>query len=302
MTKNNSHYYDPFFNPYGEKFSLRDNLLGNVSNYPGTCYFPSTAIERQFQYQLQLEKNRQYIMLLTKMEVHTILDSWGAFGRTEAERQGEFRKNTLGYAETAATYGVSVKDTYSVTILISKLGGFGIKAITFVRNGTEYIKLTGYPAIRKILNGTVYRLDNMKVIEAGLGKYGVNKGIVQGTKLNIYAAAAFRVIEQILSDEADAANFIGGLATDIVKALVAGLLTKGGVALIGSVAALSAGWFVFAVVAIGIAATYIVTAIDSELGLTKKLQTALREYSNRVVKEDISGKLGLDSQLLYKKL
>ncbi|CDL84250.1 hypothetical protein [Xenorhabdus szentirmaii] len=75
MKRSNSHYYDPYFNPNGEKFSLWNNA-------PGVCYFPSTPIERPIQYQFESQQNQQHIMLLTKNEAYTILDSWGAFGRT----------------------------------------------------------------------------------------------------------------------------------------------------------------------------------------------------------------------------
>lgn len=99
-------------------------------------------------------------------------------------------------------------------MLINQLGSFSIKATTYVnRNGTELVKISGYPGVRKILNAPVFAAKNPKIVDLGIGKYGFTKSIVEGALLTFYVAAAYRTIDFILNDERSLVDFIGSLAT-----------------------------------------------------------------------------------------
>ena len=42
------------------------------------------------------------------------------------------------------------------------------------------MKITGYPSLRRILNGTRYRINHPKVLEVGIGSAGFRNGIMSG--------------------------------------------------------------------------------------------------------------------------
>jgi len=56
-----------------------------------------------------------------------------------------------------------------------------IKAIEYVINGKEYIKITGYAGVRRILTGTRYGARNPQMLEMAIGMRGVANSIVKGT-------------------------------------------------------------------------------------------------------------------------
>lgn len=114
-------------------------------------------------------------------------------------------------------------------MLVGQLGSFGIKATVYVNHkGTELIKISGYPGVRKILNAPVFSAKNPKVVDIGIGKYGLKKSIIKGARLTFYVAAAYRTIDYIMNDETSFAEFIGSLATDAVKIGIASAVVWGG--------------------------------------------------------------------------
>lgn len=115
-------------------------------------------------------------------------------------------------------YGTNIKDVVTTSMVISQLGSFGIKATFYINDkGTELIKLSGYPGIRTILNAPVFAAKNPQIVDVGIGRYGVAKNIVKGARVTFYVAAAFRTVDFILNDETHLAQFIGPLATDVVR-------------------------------------------------------------------------------------
>jgi len=82
--------------------------------------------------------------------------------------------------QVLVNYGVNGKDVVTSSMIISKLGSFGIRATVYLNHkGTELIKLTGYPGIIKVLNAPVFALKNPKVIDLDIGKYGLGKKLLK---------------------------------------------------------------------------------------------------------------------------
>lgn len=135
--------------------------------------------------------------------------------------------------QIAVNYGLGIKDAITTTMLIADLKLYDIKSTVYVnQNGTELIKLTGYAGIRKILNAPVYALKNPKVVSLGIVKFGVKSAIVERTVITFYFALAYRTIDFIMNDDTSLAEFIGSLATDVVKIGIASAVSWGGRCLI----------------------------------------------------------------------
>lgn len=161
---------------------MKDRIYPNYLTGNNSTLFPTPpdhgAYARRIaeeKFQACMNAEQRHIMLLTKEEAYDVLECFGEFGRGDRQHDEGFlnitRDEGLDYLGYAATYSGNAKDFYSAADLVRKLGGFGIAAIIYVgRNGEKLIKITGYPGIRRILNGTRYSLNNMQVIRVGLGK------------------------------------------------------------------------------------------------------------------------------------
>ncbi|WP_308937184.1 PAAR domain-containing protein, partial [Enterobacter cloacae] len=193
---------------------------GFVSDYPvlkNTHDLPDEKLRMMF------KQNNQDIMLLTLPEVFDILSSWGAW------KYGWIAITESTPGQIIVNYGTNIKDVVTTSMLVGQLGSFGIKATVYVNHkGTELIKISGYPGVRKILNAPVFSAKNPKVVDIGIGKYGLKKSIIEGARLTFYVAAAYRTIDYIMNDETSFAEFIGSLATDAVKIGIASAVVWGG--------------------------------------------------------------------------
>lgn len=195
---------------------LGDMLRGNV---------PVNRLIPQHPYLLDtlkleeiLHKNTEHIMLLT------VDEAYAAFNEI-------YDKGTT-YAGTIKDAAVGAKNIFKLASyrdagkLIFRFKGLGIKAQSYLHKGVTYIKITGYPSVRRILNGTRYAANNPKILEIGIGKAGFNAGILNGARFCIYFAGAQRVIEYIFSSQHDVATFIGNITMDVAKVIVTIFITK----------------------------------------------------------------------------
>lgn len=228
------------------------------------------------------EKNTQHIMLLTLAEAQSVVDDLC-----------NSKPMTL-----ATTYAGNVKDSITGMQNISKLmsyadagklvyrlKGLGIKAIQYKYGGQLYIKITGYASLRRILNGTRYKINHPRILELGIGKAGINAGIIEGAKFCIWFSLAWRTVEFIFKSEHDVAAFIGNITMDIAKIIVMIFVTKILVvtgSLFSAVIA-SAGFTlpiafgIVLVIGIGFGITYVLDYLDNKYNLSKNLITAIRE-------------------------
>lgn len=159
-----------------------------------------------------LKRNRHDFLLLTLEECQRIIDGWDFVKK----KWKDATTNPLG--NTVKTYATNIDDAVNASAMVYKLGSIGITATVFVNHkGTRLIKISGYAAIRKTLNAPVFAEMNPKIIEAGIGKFGLQKAIVDGAILGFVYVSAIDTIDFILNDETTLAIFLGTLATDLVK-------------------------------------------------------------------------------------
>ncbi|MDH1127097.1 hypothetical protein [Enterobacter sp. GD03975] len=227
-----------------------------------------------------LVNNAHHIMLLTPDEAQGVVD------------------DLLGSQPVSfsTTYAGNIKETVSAAKSLSKLftyqqagkivftlKGFGIKATQYVYRGKLYVKITGYPSLRRILNGTRYRINHPKVLEVGIGSAGFRNGIMSGARFCIWFSACWRLVELIFKSEHDVAAFLGNVTMDVAKVIVsvfASRLAGEGISLAISPFLASAAvpvWGqIICVVALGVLIAYSLNVLDDQCDLSNKLIDYLR--------------------------
>jgi len=244
-----------------------------------------------------LRQTNQDVMLLTLPEAFEILSSWGTW------KHGWVAITESDPGQIVVNYGTNIKDVVTASMLINQLGSFSIKATTYVnRNGTELIKISGYPGVRKILNAPVFAAKNPKIVDLGIGKYGFAKSVVEGARLTFYVAAAYRTIDFILNDERSLAEFIGSLATDVVKIGIVSVVTF----VVGSVVVTPLIAFnLVIVIGVGFFAAWGLNKLDQKFGVTDKvveyIDAAQQEFAEKA-REMEDGFWDLGSMLAGKML
>ena len=248
-----------------------------------------------------LYQNNFDVMLLTVSEVFEVLQSWG----WKDTKTAWVEMTQSGIGQVMVNYGVNGKDVVTTSMILVKLGDLGIRATVYINHiGTELIKLTGHPGIRKILNAPVFRLDNTKVVDLGIGKYGLAKSIIEGARLTFYVAAAYRTLDYILNDETSLAKFIGSLATDVVKLGIASVISWGAGSLVIAYVPFVAVPLVV-VVGFGLFAAWGLNKLDDKFGITDQvvayLEAAQQEFVEKA-REVEKGILDLGSMYADKML
>lgn len=219
----------------------------------------------------QLSKNTQHIMLLTTDEALDAVKDLYSYGTTFA---GNI-KDTISGAKNI-TKLMSYREAEK---LVFRFKGLGVKAETYIQKGVTYIKITGYASLRRILNGTRYAVNHPQILELGIGKAGINAGIMSGARFCIYFAAAQRVVEFIFSDHSGeaVAAFIGNITMDVAKVVVTIFVTKmvvAGAGIMFSVTLpISAG--IVLIILLGVAVTTGLMYLDEEFHLSKKLISSI---------------------------
>lgn len=272
-------YLNPSWSDY-----LGDTLRGNV---------PVNQLIPQHPYILDtlglaeaFAKNTQHIMLLTLDEAQGVIDDLlnGSPMHYASTYAGNIKDTATGLHNFArlASYAEAGKVVY-------RLKGLGIKAIPYQHGGQYYIKITGHASLRRILNGTRYKINNPRILELGIGKAGVNVGIIEGAKFCIWFSLAFHTVELIFKSDHDVAAFIGNITMDVAKIIVTMFVTEiapivGGLASVilsalGFATPIAVG--IFLIVAIGIGITATLDYLDNDkYHLSERLISAIREWMN----------------------
>ncbi|HEJ9056877.1 MULTISPECIES: hypothetical protein [Serratia] len=291
---------------------MKDRIYPNYLTGNNSTLFPTPpdhgAYARRIaeeKFQACMNAEQRHIMLLTKEEAYDVLECFGEFGRGDRQLDEGFlninRDEGLDYLGYAATYSGNAKDFYSAADLVRKLGGFGIAAIIYVgRNGEKLIKITGYPGIRRILNGTRYSLNNMQIVQIGVGTKGINHTIIQGVKWSVYVSLAYRSLEFILSDERSSARFLGSVTSDIAKAIATAAIMRMATPILLGLVVGSIGGAFFVVAIAGAILVGGIEYIDEKFGLTDKIIMKIREMEASTPR--VSGLLGTNNQLIYNKI
>ncbi|MFW5401814.1 PAAR domain-containing protein [Yersinia sp. 1252 StPb PI] len=249
-----------------------------VPDYPvlrNTHTLPDDALRAM------LARTNQDVMLLTLSESLEVLQSWG----WKDTKTAWVETTQSGVGQVMVNYGVNGKDVVTTSMIIARLGDFGIRATVYVNHkGTELIKLTGYAGVRKVLTAPVFALKNPKVVDLGIGKYGLKNSIISGARLTFYVAAAYRTVDFILNDATSLAEFIGSLATDVVKIGIASAVSWSAAAAITSFTSL-----VFVPLVVVVSASLLTAAvlneIDKKFGVTDKVVTYIEAAQQEFVEK-----------------
>ena len=223
-----------------------------------------------------LHKNTEHVLLLTLDEAYTVINSFYDIGTTYA---GNIKDAISGSKNVVKL--ISYHDSGK---LVFKLKGLGIKAASYIHKGVVYIKVTGYPSLRRVINGTRYSLNNLKILELSITKAGISEGAMSGTRFCIYFAGAVRIAELIFSSEHDVAQFIGNITMDVAKAIVSLFLTKIAVNMFGGSAMsmffssiIPVSVTICIVVGLGFAITYGLYRIDKAYDLSPRLIESIKK-------------------------
>ncbi|HGV9339279.1 hypothetical protein [Enterobacter hormaechei] len=228
-----------------------------------------------------LGNNANHIMLLTPDEAQGVIDDL-------------LGSQPVGFS---TTYAGNIKETVSATKNLSKLfsyqqagkivytlKGLGIKATQYAYQGKMYVKITGYPSLRRILKGTRYRINHPKVLEVGIGSVGFQNCIMSGARFCIWFSACWRLVELIFKSDHDVAEFLGNVTMDVAKVIVGVFVSRlvgEGISLaispfIASVAVPVWGQIV-CVVVIGLAIANALNGLDKQYDLSNKLIDCIKK-------------------------
>lgn len=221
----------------------------------------------------------RYIMLLTLDEAQDVLDE--LLGRIDKffsykAGPGNIKDGLDGFRTLSrlTTYNNGVGN------LIFNFRSLSIRAIKYSHNGIDYIKITGYPAMRRILNGTRYSLRNPQILEMAIGMRGLAGSIIKGTKFCICCSLAWRAVELIFKSDYHIVDFLVDVTMDVAKAIVAGVV----ILVVGGFLTLATAPVVFSislVIGIGILLNIQLNNLDDEFHLSanlkEKLHNALSE-------------------------
>lgn len=161
--------------------------------------------------------------------------------------------------------------------LVFNFNALKIKAVEFKIGGKSYIKITGYPGLRRILTGTRYAASHPQMLEMAIGRRGIGYSLVNGTKFCICASLAWRVIELIFKSDYHLTDFLVDVSMDVAKILVSsvaiGVLATG-VAVIFSVPIII---FTGGIILLGLGLNASLNALDTELELSQGLKNKIRD-------------------------
>lgn len=135
----------------------------------------------------------------------------------------------------ASATALGAYDAYNINRLLSDIGGLGTKIRISIKNGKQYVILTGYPGLRQRLKGTRYGIRNTQLVEVGIGKYGVRGSSVTGFKLSCYVAVGIEALEWIFNDEAVLSDLFAGVGVELIKAGIASAIGYAAALAIGAV-------------------------------------------------------------------
>ncbi|WP_340612037.1 hypothetical protein [Xenorhabdus bharatensis] len=176
-------------------------------------------------------------------------------------------------------------DAIGLAKIINEFRSIRVQAKEYKLKGVSYIKITGKRAVKSIITGSRYRINDHRILKIGIGSKNVVNGIVSGTKICVYFSLAYRAVEFMTKDEYSLADFIGNITVDTAKLIISALLTAAigkaastyflaaGASIIG----VSAGLFFLGVV-IAVALFY----IDKELGISEKVIESIREADEKI--------------------
>lgn len=159
--------------------------------------------------------------------------------------------------------------------LVTNFKALKIRANEYKINGQSYIKITGYPGIRRILKSTRYGAGNAQMVEMAIGRVGLKGAIVGGIKCCIIFSLAWRAIELIFRSDYLLNDFLVDIPMDLVKIIISGVVIEaigGMLMLIGSAVIIGP----LTILGIGLLANIALNLLDKEFQLSDYLKVILR--------------------------
>ncbi|EAZ4760131.1 hypothetical protein CB020_12195 [Salmonella enterica] len=236
-----------------------------------------------------------HILLLTLEEAQQVADDlMGGVDKFFSYRAapGNIKDGLDGFRSLSklTTYYNSAQE------LVFNFRAIRIKAIEYKVGGKTYIKITGYPALRRILNGTRYGAGHPQMLEMAIGRRWLSYNITQGVRHCIYFSLAWRAIELIFKSDYDLVDFLVDISMDAAKAVVSGVVIgifAGGLTLVSAPIIVTT----FIIVALGLFLNNRLNYIDDETGLSTELKTRIRDYFRKM--ERRGPDYGFNSQYFY---
>lgn len=218
-----------------------------------------------------------HILLLTLEEAQQVIDDlMGGVDRFFSYRAGPGNiKDGLdafrGLTKLTTWYNPAKELMFNFDVL-------KIKAIEYKVGGKTYIKITGYPGLRRILTGTRYGANHPQILEMAIGKRGLYHNIRNGVRYCIYFSLAWRAIELIFKSDYNLTDFLVDITMDMAKAVVSGVL----IGLVAGVLALMSSPVIVTttiIVVMGLIFNNRLNVIDEKAGLSSELKNKLRDYT-----------------------
>ncbi|WP_233972692.1 hypothetical protein [Pectobacterium versatile] len=190
----------------------------------------------------------------------------------------------FGCTDPISSFAGNIAEAVSVSRIVMEMKGFGVAATEYVgKNGSKYIKLSGYPGVRKYLDATRYLVGNQKILDMGIGTKGIESGIATGARFCIVFSGAYRAIELMVKDEYALTDFFVNLTMDAAKLAISvgvawgakmaatGLMVAG-----GSVIAISFGIFI-----LGLGVSFALLWLDNEYKISETIIKNLKSHKKQ---------------------
>ncbi len=173
--------------------------------------------------------------------------------------------------------------------------------------GHDLVTFKGWPAGRKIITGTRYRLDNPKIVEMQIGRPGLRAAARESARFGVWLVVAVDVADYLLRDNSSLGQLLGSLTVDLPSVVLASAIgaaagsfvsgtTIAGLAAIGT---LACGPFLVAL-GVGLAAGVGLYLLDRQFELTDKLS---RAYDDGLAKlATVWHELGTEADVRFNQL
>ncbi|RYC41367.1 hypothetical protein [Pectobacterium zantedeschiae] len=191
----------------------------------------------------------------------------------------------FGCSDPISSFAGNIAEAVSVSRIVMEMKGFGVTATEYVgKNGSKYIKLSGYPGVRKYLDATRYLVSNHKILDIGIGTKGIESGIATGARFCIVFSGAYRAIELMVKDEYALTDFFVNLTMDAAKLAVSVGVVWGAktaatsvmVATGGSVIIIAGGIFL-----LGVIVSFSLFWLDNEYKISETIIKNLKSHKKQ---------------------
>ncbi|MBN3068342.1 hypothetical protein H5A34_05185 [Pectobacterium brasiliense] len=191
----------------------------------------------------------------------------------------------FGCTDPVSSFAGNIAEAVSVSRIVMEMKGFGVTATEYVgKNGSKYIKLSGYPGVRKYLDATRYLVSNQKILDIGIGTKGIESGIASGARFCIIFSAAYRAIELMVKDEYALTDFFVNLTMDAAKLAVSVGVAWGAKTAATSVMVVTGGSVIIiagGIFLLGIIVSFSLLWLDNEYKISETIIKNLKSHKKQ---------------------